>query len=177
MIDTPSPYADFEISNALVQLLQTSQFNYRNLVFFCIGTTQVSGDTLGPLIGTQIQNLHLPHTIVYGTWEEPVHALNLTEKWANAKKKHPDSCFIAIDASFGPKSHLGNICIRNCPIYPGLGVGKNLPAVGDISITGIVCANCLMRHRQLQNIPFSNICAQANVIVNGIFQTLFYFFL
>jgi putative sporulation protein YyaC len=30
------------------------------------------------------------------------------------------------------------ITLSNAPLYPGIGVNKKLPAIGDISITGIV---------------------------------------
>lgn len=177
IISSKKPYADFLFSNALTQSILNHNQHYKNFVFFCVGTPQVSGDSLGPLIGSQLKKLRLPHTFVYGTWEEPIHALNLTEAWTDIKKKHPGSCFIAIDASFGPKAHLGNICIENRPIFPGRGVGKVLPPVGDISITDIVCTNCAMRYKRLGNIPLSYIRTQANIITSGIFQTLFRFFL
>lgn len=177
MIDAADPYADIIISNTLINSIMSTNVIDTDFVFFCIGTTQVTGDSLGPLIGSQLEQLHLPQTTIYGTLEAPVHALNLEWKWQAAKKKHPDSCFIAIDASFGPKAQLGNICVENCPVHPGRGVGKCLPPIGDISITGVVCQNCVMRHRQLEHTPFSSIQRQANTILHGIFQTLLYFFI
>ncbi len=174
MISTTEPSADTFICNALANIIMSTNKSASHFVFFCIGTNQVTGDSLGPLTGSQLKMLNLPHTTVYGTWKNPVHALNLEDIWKNAKKKHHDSCFIAIDASFGPKSHLGNICIENRPIYPGQGVGKSLPPVGDIAITGIVCPDCVMRHKKLENTPISHVQTQANVITSGIFQTLFH---
>ena len=172
IISTTNPYSDSFICNALLQALKQEHALYRPLVFFCIGTNHVTGDALGPLIGSFLEELHLPNTHVYGTWHQPVHALNLYTTWINAKKKHPDACFIAIDASFGPPTHLGNIFIENRPLNPGQGVGKELPSVGNISITGIVCPDCIMRHRQLTRTPLSTIQHQANVITSGIFQTI-----
>ena len=51
---------------------------------------------------------------------------------------------IAIDASLGQKKHLGYVTIGNGALYPGAGVQKNLPPVGDIHITGIVNTAGLM---------------------------------
>lgn len=177
IISSKNPRADFLISTALTQTFEQKYINPQHFVFFCIGTPKVSGDTLGPAIGSQLSKLHLPHISVYGTLEEPVHALNLTEVWEKAKKEHSGACFIAIDASFGPKTLLGSVCVENHPIFPGRGVGKDLPPVGDISITGIICANCKMRHRQLQKIPLYDVYTQANIIIHGIFQAIVSYFL
>lgn len=176
MINSTDPLADRMISHALLKSIYTQQSSVSDFVFFCIGTPCVSGDTLGPYIGSCLDRMQLPLVSVYGTLQHPVHALNLSEKLEHAKKKHPSSCFIAIDASFGPKTHLGNICIENSPIHPGQGVGKILPSVGHIGITGIVCSNRIMRHKQLSRIPFSFIQSQAHPILHGIFQSLLYFY-
>lgn len=107
------------------------------LLIFCVGTDRCIGDALGPLTGTILkkQLLHLP---VYGTVENPIHALNITSSLRDIKKSYPNSFIIAIDASLGNGDEIGNIIIRKSPLYPGKGVGKRLPAVGDLSIVGIV---------------------------------------
>lgn len=172
IISSNNPHADTFICNALLQTLKQENAIHRPLVFFCIGTSRVTGDALGPLVGSYLKELHLPNTHIYGTWDHPIHALNLQEIWINTKKKHPDACFIAIDASFGPPTHLGNIFIENSPVNPGQGVGKHLPSIGNISITSVICSNSLMRHRQLNNISLFAIQYQANIITSGIFQTI-----
>lgn len=176
LISSVDPHADKIISDTLIKSILSLHRPFSKLVFFCVGTPLVTGDTLGPYIGTVLKKLCLPSAVIYGTQEEPVHALNLTKQWFAAKKKHPGSCFIAIDASFGPQNILGNICVENRPLYPGQGVGKTLPPVGDISITGVVCPNCRKQYRQLEAIPFSYIHALSDPIIHGIFQTLLYFF-
>lgn len=174
MIHSTDPHADQIISYALFQSILSARKPSSELVFFCIGTPHVCGDALGPYVGSRLEYLNLPKFTVYGTWKNPIHALNLSQQWEYAKKKHPDSCFIAIDASFGSKIHLGNIFVENRPVYPGQGVGKKLPPIGDISITGIVCQNSLLRHKQLKSTPFPQIKQQGEIILNSIFQTWFY---
>lgn len=176
MISANDNQADSFICHALLKLLKEMPHLDYPLIFFCIGTPKVPGDALGPYIGTLLQELHLPNCIVYGTWKKPIHALNLSENLMYAKKKHPGSCFIAIDASFGPPTHLGNIYIENRPIYPGRGVGKDLPPVGHIAITSIICPNCKFRQKRLAKVSFSHMQCQAHPILHGIFQALFYLF-
>lgn len=75
---------------------------------------------------------------VYGTLDNPIHALNIYESIEHIKNSHPKGNFLAIDACLGSKSSIGNIQIREGPILPGKGVGKKLPQIGHYSIVGIV---------------------------------------
>jgi putative sporulation protein YyaC len=108
------------------------------IVLVCIGTDRVLGDSLSPLVGTILKerNFSLP---IYGTIHEPMHALNLENRYSELKKKHPNAFIIGSDACLGDDDCVGEIVCRDYPVSPGKGVGKNhLPQVGDISIIGIV---------------------------------------
>lgn len=106
-------------------------------IILCVGTDRCIGDALAPITGSILQNskLDIP---VYGTLENPIHALNISSNLKKIKSKHPQAFIIAVDASLGNKNEVGNIIIRKGPLYPGKGVGKTLPAVGDLAVVGIV---------------------------------------
>ena len=108
-----------------------------NTVVICIGTDRAIGDALGPLVGTMLKNSDFKYP-VYGTLDNPIHALNIYESIDQIEEKHPNSEFLAIDACLGSINNIGNIQIRKGPILPGKGVGKKLPQVGSHSIVGIV---------------------------------------
>ncbi|MCT4509074.1 MAG: spore protease YyaC [Tepidibacter sp.] len=108
-----------------------------NTVIICIGTDRCIGDSLGPLVGTMLKNSDYKHPI-YGTLDNPIHALNIHESLSYIKNKHPEANFVAIDACLGEVNNIGNIQIREGPILPGKGVGKTLPHIGDHSIVAIV---------------------------------------
>lgn len=108
-----------------------------NTIIVCIGTDKFIGDCLGPLVGTFLEEKNFPLP-VYGTIESPIHALNLKDRMDEIYKLHPDANIIGIDACLGDDSSIGDIHVRNTPIYPGKGVGKILPEVGKSSIVGIV---------------------------------------
>ena len=95
------------------------------------------GDALGPLVGTMLKNSDFKYP-VYGTLDNPIHALNIYESIDQIKERHPNSEFLAIDACLGSINNIGNIQIRKGPILPGKGVGKKLPQIGSHSIVGIV---------------------------------------
>lgn len=143
-----------------------------DLVFLCIGTELVNGDSLGPLVGYQLCRKTSSRISVYGTLHDPIHALNLERRVNEIKRKHPGSCIIAIDASFGSRRHLGSVLIQTGPLYPGLGVNKNLPPVGDVSITGIVCTHGPDCNERLRDTPLSLLIPQVDIITEGIIQML-----
>lgn len=159
-------------SNCFLTALLEEQVLPQDLVFLCIGTPLVSGDSLGPYIGKLLQEISPQNITVYGTLDKPIHALNLTVQLDAIKKKHPDAYFIAIDASFGTRSHLGNIFINHGPLYPGMGLKKELPPVGNLSITGIVCPHGPFRSKRLELTPAKKVVRQAEIISFGIFRTL-----
>lgn len=75
---------------------------------------------------------------MYGTLDDPIHAVNLEEKLIEIYAKHNDPYLIGIDACLGRLKSVGVIQVGNGPVRPGAGVNKELPAVGNIHITGIV---------------------------------------
>ncbi|MGB9780376.1 spore protease YyaC [Caldanaerobacter sp.] len=134
-------------------------------IFLCIGTDRFITDSLGPIVGSLILKALPPIYYVYGTLKNPVHAANLEENLQYIKKKHPYSKIIAVDASLGEKENIGKILIKPSPIYPGKGVGKNLPPVGNLSIVGIVES---LTSRRLNSARLGFIYEIAETIATGI---------
>ena len=61
-----------------------------NTVIVCIGTDRAIGDALGPLVGTMLKNSDFKYP-VYGTLDNPIHALNIYESIEQIKSKHSNS--------------------------------------------------------------------------------------
>lgn len=114
----------------------------KELVFFCIGTTRVPGDSLGPLVGEALSRHagHLKSKSIYatGTVREPIHALNLAERYDLAKQAHPDALIVAVDAGLGLPTQVGTFAMWEGSLFPGVALQKDLPPVGDFGIAGIV---------------------------------------
>lgn len=140
----------------------------RQLVIAGIGTDRSTGDSLGPLVGSLLQeNMALP-LHVYGTLEEPIHASNLAEKLLTINANHPHSLIIAIDACLGQSESVGSITLATGPLKPGAGVNKNLPSVGDLHFTGTVNVGGYMEYVVLQNTRLSLVLQMARTIVRAI---------
>lgn len=74
---------------------------------------------------------------VYGTMEQPVHALNLKSTLKEIRQKYPKAVMVVIDAAIGDACQNGYLAIKKGALKPGLGLGKDLPAIGHIQITGV----------------------------------------
>lgn len=126
----PKTYDDFESGCALLSL-------GKRPVILCIGSDRVTGDALGPIVGQMLIERNVD-AFVYGTLARPVTALNLKENMRHIKSVHGDKKVLAIDSSVGKISDVGKIRIAFGAIAPGSADGKNLPKVGDVSITATV---------------------------------------
>ena len=122
-----------EISKA-VKLL----YNTDKPVIICVGSDLVVGDSLGPIVGSElIKNLQ-GKAFVYGTLDSPVTAKEIPVIQDEIKKLHPYSKILVIDAAVGNREEIGYVKISSVGIKPGLGVNKNLPIIGEVSVIGIV---------------------------------------
>jgi putative sporulation protein YyaC len=111
----------------------------RPVTFACIGTDRSTGDALGPLVGQRLRRLGCDPERVIGTLEHPLHALNLAERLAEGRgSAGAEPLVVAIDAALGPLAGVGTIAVRRGGLRPGQGVGKDLPAVGELAVTATV---------------------------------------
>ncbi|MDN5347996.1 MAG: hypothetical protein PWP65_1560 [Clostridia bacterium] len=163
------PLAVEKLSQALNEYLRWLDPELsRELVVVGIGTDRSTGDSLGPLVGSLLQeNISLPLNI-YGTLEDPVHASNLAEKLAFIESRHPQSIIIAIDACLGQSENVGSITLATGSLKPGAGVNKNLPSVGDLHFTGTVNVSGYMEYFVLQNTRLSLVLQMARIIAGAI---------
>lgn len=149
----------------------------RPIVFICIGTDRSTGDSLGPLVGTFLEEKNIKSFFVYGTLDNPIHAVNLAEKLREIKEKHLHPFIIAIDACLGRVKSVGVIEVGEGPVKPGAGVNKDLPNVGNIHITGIVNVSGFMEFFVLQNTRLNLVLKMAKTMANGIYKASIHYHL
>lgn len=143
-------------------------YRTRPIVFICIGTDRSTGDSLGPLIGTLLEDRGLETFHVYGTLDDPIHAVNLEEKMAYIHSIHKNPFIIGIDACLGRLKSVGAIQLSHGPLKPGAGVNKELPEVGNIHLTGIVNVSGFMEFFVLQNTRLSLVMRMAKIMAESI---------
>ena len=177
------PFFEKETQNVMHQDLEASETisnfllshipikTHIPIILVCIGTDRSTGDALGPLVGTKLEQVGIKNFQVFGTLDDPVHALNLEEKIRNIQKDNPTSFIIAVDACLGKSQSIGSITTGMGPSKPGAAMNKKLPAVGDLHIHRIVNLNGFMEFFVLQNTRLSLVMKMADVIAQSIKET------
>ncbi|SDX00253.1 spore protease YyaC [Paenibacillus sp. CF384] len=177
MKETPLkvPYTEPNITGLLMNRITYLLDNVpadRRLVVVCVGTDRSTGDSLGPLVGTSLSKYRSPFFDLYGTLEEPVHAMNLDETLIDINKFVRKPFVIGIDACLGQAASVGCIQVGSGPVRPGAGVNKDLPPVGDIHITGIVNVGGFMEYFVLQNTRLHLVMRMSDIIAHSLFLSI-----
>ncbi|MBB6634048.1 spore protease YyaC [Cohnella thailandensis] len=144
----------------------------RRIVVVCVGTDRSTGDSLGPLVGSSLSREDHSLFDLYGTLDDPVHAMNLSDTLEKIARNIPQPYVIAVDACLGQVSSVGCIQIGSGPVRPGAGVNKDLPPVGDIHLTGIVNVGGFMEYFVLQNTRLNLVIKMSDIIAATIRQAI-----
>lgn len=175
-IDMKKPFASIHIKERMLHVLQQVCTPSREIILLCIGTDRSTGDSFGPLIGTELKKYSTFSSMkdriaILGDIEQPVHAINLEERKKSINQEYIDPFIIAIDAGLGRKSSVGTIEIKQGPLRPGSGVNKDLGWIGDMHITGYVNIAGYMEHFVLQSTRLSLVMEMANLVASALFCT------
>ncbi len=108
-----------------------------------IGSDRTTGDCLGPLVGEYLR--HLPEFVVHGTLDTPVHAANFTSVLPRIS-----GFTVAVDAALG--NPIGGISVRRGSLAPGAAFGRDLPPVGDLAVSALVCEPGPMGFERLRSV-------------------------
>ena len=121
----------------LKEIILNPKCEDKDIIFLCIGSDRYIGDSLGPLVGTMLEESQVPYR-VYGTLEEPVHAFNLKGTLKDIHKQFRKPLIFSIDASLGTIDQVGYVIFEEGPLTPGKALEKILPEVGDYHFKGMV---------------------------------------
>jgi putative sporulation protein YyaC len=137
-----------------------------NIVILCIGTDRSSGDSLGPFVGEMLKHSKIikNNCTIYGNLESPVHAKNLCETIEEIHLNNPNAYIIAIDACLGSLQNVGKVIVEEKPLSPGAAMNKDLPKVGNLSITGVVNICGAFDFMVLQNTRLNTVYGLAKAI-------------
>lgn len=168
--------------NEFCHQLYAIKNEYTDMVFLCIGTDRITGDSYGPLVGYQLINLFkefgLCDTVsVVGTLESPVSYCNVEETVNRIYRMYTNPGIVAIDSAVSRAEDIGKIFVSKGGMCFGKGLNKKGILVGDISIKGVVAKNtCIPRNNleYLQNTPLNIVMNLAEVTSRGIYETIKY---
>ena len=141
------------------------------IVVVCFGTPTVSGDALGPKIGTLLQRWNTP-CFVYGTEARPVTATNMIEYMEHVERVHKDCTILSVDASLGRKERIGQITVKKDGVCPA-GIKGEKRRFGHVGLLGVVGENTKEPMRELLSAKEDYISKMAYKVAVVIKQAIF----
>lgn len=166
-IHTSHPHATLDLASAFRSHIMEARSVGKDIIILCIGTDRSTGDSLGPLTGTKFRSLN-DHPHIFGTLDDPVHATNLPVTLEKIRERYHSPYIVAVDACLGRIENIGCVTIGKGSLKPGAAVNKDLPAVGDMYITGIVNVGGFMEHLVLQSTRLHLVMHMADTIAQGL---------
>ena len=109
----------------------------RKLVFLCIGTTKIIGDSVGPKVGDRLRARGID-AFVYGNTLRQVTAINVDDYIKMIKSRHAGDLVVVIDSALGKVTDIGSIKVTKNGITPGGAFNRGKERVGDVGILAVV---------------------------------------
>lgn len=113
------------------------KITFQKPVILCVGTVNVSGDSVGPKVGDNLISLGV-NAYVYGKSSRPVNGINYERYVEFIKIHHPHSVVIAVDACLGKKTDVGRVKYSLSGLRAGAALKKDLTKFGDMTVLCVV---------------------------------------
>jgi len=170
-------YDEFVQEFAAYMNKATSEKEISDLVFLCVGTDRITGDSFGPLVGHKLKRLYKAEKKVhiYGDLELPLSADNIEKNVQRIQKRYERPFVIAIDSAVSEKSNIGKIVTSKRRMHLGSSLSKEVIKVGDISIKGIVSEDLGSPQKNfilLQNTSLGLVMNMADITAKGIYEVI-----
>lgn len=143
----------------------------QEVVIVCFGTSTISGDALGPKIGTLLRQKYNLPVFVYGTEDNQINGKNMHEWLSFITAVHQGALFVSVDASLGSKDKVGQIIVRDDGVCPSGVTGKK-ERFGDIGILGVVAqkqGDAIMQLMSVSPLYIDNLADKICVLLQSAF--------
>ena len=128
--------------NDFAKVLREKIYNLElsKLIFLCIGTDKIIGDSFGPLVGYKLKKMfqNKENIEVIGTFDNIISMQNISNIINNIYSSFEEPFVIAIDAALSNKNETGKIIVSRKSMNIGGSFNKSSIHVGNMSIKGIV---------------------------------------
>ncbi len=149
--------------------------NFSNIIFICVGSNKIVGDSLGPMVGLKLTKKLNTKVSIIGTMSEPVNYINIKKITQNIKSNYANPCIISIDSAMGKNEDIGKVIVNWGGTVLGKAVNKGIYFNSHINIKGIV-AKCnediLINLQELNSISVIKIEKLSNIVSEGISQVI-----
>lgn len=156
---------------------QVREEEYDKIIFFCVGTDRVTGDSFGPIVGYKLRYLYkdIKEVEVYGHLEENICANNANNIIEHIQEMYEKPFIIAVDSAISKKENIGKIVVESNGMYLGKALNKKINYVGNLSIKGIVSQNVNVpqyNFKLLQNTSLNLVMKMADIVSSGIYNVI-----
>ncbi len=146
-------YANFNFDfNKVIKKINEKK--YSDLIFICIGTNKIVGDSFGPIVGEILkQNIKHSKVKVLGDLTNNINAKNIKSIKYNCDNPY----VISIDSALSNTIAPGNVFVIKKALVPGSAFNKKNTAIGNIAIKGIVAKdekNLIKNYYNLKNVDY-----------------------
>lgn len=138
------------------------------LLFLCIGSEKISGDCIGPIVGTLLKEKYRIPYPVLGTEDNSVNGANIRAYRDNIKKYFPDYKIIAVDSAVGDDKDLWTLKIREGGVRAGGALNPSVEYYGEVGILAVVGSKSGNVLDNLLSAPYSKIVDFAERIAKTI---------
>lgn len=148
---------------------------FSNIIFLCVGTSKIIGDSLGPIIGSKLKCLENEFIHIYGTIEQNLNFMNAKMIIEKINSIYENPYIITIDAALSNKGRIGDITIETGYIKIGKALEKSLCFYSNINIkciVGKVFQDKEKNLEELQKVTIDNLLILSNNISNAIINVL-----
>ncbi len=164
-----------QFCNTICRLTQNK--SYSNIIFLCIGTDRITGDTFGPLVGYKLKNIIKcnKYINVLGDLNRTVSNENILEIVEYIKDNYKNPFIISIDSALSTSRNIGDIIVQDKGIYLGSSVRYDKVYIGDMNIQGVVGKNTCVASKNfklLQNTKLSIVMNMADIVATGILSSI-----
>ena len=111
---------------------------FSDMVFICIGTKNLIGDSIGPLIGENLREIQSDFIHVYGTMDNNINFINGKETIEEIYRKYINPYLITIDAALSNINNKGDIVLGSGYMKIGKALNKSVCFYSDINIKCVI---------------------------------------
>ncbi len=161
-----------QFTNKLGKSLEKLNNTFSHIIFLCIGTEKIIGDSVGPIIGSNIKNLENEYIKVYGICGKNLdfsNAKNIIEK---VYKKYSNPFIITIDAALSKEKRTGEIYIGEGFMKIGTALEKSITFYSNINIKCVVGKYNSLNQKEniniLNNVVKERVYSLAEIVSQGI---------
>ena len=174
MLENMVEYKRFvwELNNTIEQESKSN-----NIVFLCLGTNQIIGDSFGPLVGSILKKRlsNNKNVKIIGDLDNVITYNEIHECRNYLSKYCRDSLVVVLDSALSNQNNIGKVYIQNRGLRYAESLKKENDVIGNVSIKAVVGENKfnnITNFKNLQQASLQNIHNMSNIVSNGIIEVL-----